>query len=332
MRGALEGQRVLLVVPYFFGYERDIRNELETQGAMVDCIADRPFSAPTLKALTTLSPRAVQPFVDRLYGRLLSEFGAAKYDLVFVVNGQTLSTSMLRHLRSVFPAARFVLYLWDSIANRPLVRHNLPLFDHAYSFDPQDAVRYGMRLRPLFYGHGFQGGDASTSLAPRYKISFIGTAHSDRFPVLDRLRSGLEQGISAYWYLYLQAPWVLHYYRLTQQEMRHARPQDFSFVPLAKSDVESVFSSSLSILDIEHPRQIGLTMRTFETLGAHKKLITTNAGVRDYDFFTPANVCVIDRTSPRVPKEFFDSPYEALPKPIRDRYSISGWLREILSL
>ena len=95
--------------------------------------------------------------------------------------------------------------------------------------------------------------------------------------------------------------------------------------------VQSVFSASLSILDIEHPNQVGLTMRTFETLGASKKLVTTNAGVRDYDFFSPSNVYVIDRVNPRVPKDFLDSPYVPLPDSVRARYSIAGWLNEILA-
>jgi hypothetical protein len=326
---ALAGKRVLLVVPCFFGYERDIKEELVRQGATVDWLPDRPFDTPAMTALTKLRPKWVLPAADRLYERLLQEFGATHYDLVLVVNGQTLSSHMLRRLRGAFPVAQFVLYLWDSIANRSHVRANLTLFDRIYTFDPDDAARYQLRLRPLFYGHGFNATKPMEAPA-HYQISFIGTAHTDRFAVVDRLRTGLHEGVNAFWYLYLQAPWVMHFYRLTKPNMRHSRLEDFNFSPLEKKIVQSVFTESHSILDIEHPRQVGLTMRTFETLGANKKLVTTNAGVREYDFFSAENICVIDRASPRIPPKFFDTPFMPLSDKIRHRYSITGWLAELL--
>jgi hypothetical protein len=325
----LTGKRVLLIAPRFFGYERDIQGELQLQGAVVDWLPDRPFDTPAITALTKLRPKWILPVADRLYERLLVEYGATDYDLILVVNGQTLSGNTLRRLRGSYPAAQFVLYMWDSVANRSHVRENLSMFDRVYTFDPEDSAYYHLRLRPLFYGHGFN--TTQSQISPmRYQISFVGTAHTDRFAVIDRLRASLAEGISAYWYLYLQAPWVLHYYRLTNPSMRHAHFEDFNFTPLKKETLQSIFAESHSILDIEHPRQVGLTMRTFETLGAGKKLVTTNVGIRDYDFFSPENICIIDRLTPRIPSNFFASPFVPLSEAIRKRYSISGWLAELL--
>lgn len=72
-------------------------------------------------------------------------------------------------------------------------------------------------------------------------------------------------------------------------------------------------------------------MRTFETLGAGKKLVTTNASVRGHDFFDERNILVIDRLAPRIPSEFFEVPPVELGPAIRTRYSIAGWLDELLS-
>ncbi len=325
----LDGKRVLFVAPRFFGYERDIHAEVERRGAAVDWLPDRPFDTPAMTALTRLRPGWVLPAADRLYSRMLEGFAAPHYDMVLVVNGQTLSRRMLMRLRAAHPGARFVLYMWDSIANRAHVRDNLALFDRVCTFDPRDAEHYGMHLRPLFYGHGFV---AAPDMPMLHHISFVGTAHTDRFAVVDRLRRTLPQTIDAYWYLYLQAPWVLQVYRWTKPGMRHARAEDFLFVPLGKPTLQAVFSGSRAILDIEHPRQFGLTMRTFETLGAGKKLVTTNAGVREYDFYSEGNVCVIDRQAPSIPREFLERPFEPLPKVLRERYSITGWLDEVLNL
>lgn len=330
MMRALKGQRILLIAPRFFGYERDIQEELIRQGAMVDWLPDRPFDTPLMSALTKIQPNLILPAANRLYMQMLEKFAADHYNMIIVINGQTLSGQVLLSLRNTFPAAKFVLYMWDSIANRKRVQKNLEFFDKIFTFDPRDATNYKIILRPLFYGHKFDMIPTQDQTF-KYKISFVGTSHSDRFKIIDQLRLGLPSNIECFWYLYLQAPWVLQYYRLTKPGMSHAKKNDFKFTPLDKMKLKSVFFDSLSILDIEHPLQIGLTMRTFETLGASKKLITTNSGIRDYDFFSSDNICVIDRHKPFVPASFFDIPYTPLSPQIRNRYSITGWLSELIS-
>ena len=328
--GLLSGKRILMVAPRFFGYERDIQEELTRQGAVVDWLPDRPFDTPIMSALTKIQPNLIFPAADRLYMQLLGKFAADHYNIILVINGQTLSSQTLLRLRGTFPTAIFVLYMWDSIANRKHTLKNLSFFDKVFTFDPRDAVNYQLILRPLFYGHQFDM-MAAHNQSFKYKISFVGTSHSDRFKIIDRLRASLPRGVDCFWYLYLQAPWVLQYYRLTKPGMMHAKMSDFNFTPIDKRNLKSVFSDSLSILDIEHPLQVGLTMRTFETLGANKKLITTNQSIRDYDFFTSNNICVIDRNKPLLPTNFFDSPFTPLPPSIRERYSITGWLSELIS-
>jgi hypothetical protein len=317
-----------LIAPRFFGYERDIRGEIERRGAIVDWLPDRPFDTPLMTALTKLKAEWVQPAADRLYDRLLDQFGATSYDYILVVNGQTLSRWMLSRLRSSFPTAQTILYMWDSIDNRRTVRNNLPLFDTTFSFDPQCSATHGMQLRPLFFAKGFEQSDLDVS----YQVSFIGTAHTDRYAVVNELRKGLPDDIPAYWYLYLQAPWVFEFYRATKPFMRQARRDEFNYVPLDKATVQSVFARSKAILDIEHPNQRGLTMRTFETMGARKKLITTNALITNYDFYRIGNVCVIDRRAPKVPPEFLASPFVPYPEDLLYRYSLEGWVDEVLGL
>jgi hypothetical protein len=327
----LFGKKILLVVPRFFGYEREIIEELQRHGAQIDWLPDRPFDTPALTALTKIGPQLIFPLANRLYEKLLGQFGSAHYDWVLVVNGQTLSSSFLQRLRGDYPSAIFVLYLWDSLANRSHVRHNLSVFDRVLSFDHLDAKKYNLLLRPLFYGRGFTK-TASDGKQPLYDISFVGTAHSDRFAVVDRVKAQLAADVAAFWYLYLQAPWVMHYYRLTKLGMKHARSADFEFKPLTKAEVQSIFSESNCILDIEHPSQVGLTMRTFETLGAQKKIVTTNVSVRDYDFFKAENICVIDRATPNIPADFLQSPFAPIDESTYAKYAIGGWLKEVLDL
>ena len=72
-------------------------------------------------------------------------------------------------------------------------------------------------------------------------------------------------------------------------------------------------------------------MRTFETLGAGKKLVTTNADVQNYAFFDAANICVIDRNNPSVPAAFLEKSATSVSEATRKRYSLAGWVDEIFS-
>ena len=325
MKYSLANKKVLLIVPQFFGYEREIRSEIERRGAQVDFLLDRPFTSPFLKALTRLRRQWVMPAAERYYQENTDANG--DYDYVIVVNGQTLSSRVLEQWRSNFKRAKFFLYMWDSFGNRKDVLNNLRYFDHTFTFDRQDAQQYGMHFRPLFFSKGFE---KAVDAAPEWDISFIGTAHSDRYAIVSRFSAGLDAGVRAYWYLFLQANWVYWVYRAIKKGFRSAKLSEFRFDPLTKADVQEVFFGSVAVLDIEHPRQTGLTMRTLETLGARKKLITTNANVKSYDFFMDSNICVIDRSNPSIPSNFLATPYVDVAPDIYQRYRLEGWLDEIL--
>jgi hypothetical protein len=73
-------------------------------------------------------------------------------------------------------------------------------------------------------------------------------------------------------------------------------------------------------------------MRTFEALGSRRKLVTTNAALREYDFFNPVNITVIDRRRPQLDREFLHTPYEPVKESIRQKYSLSHWVREVCDL
>jgi hypothetical protein len=327
---SFEGKRFLFVAPPFFGYFKEIISEIQSRGGRVDWLPDRPLDHPIGKTITRFAPKLVSYVADRIYSELLADYGASSYDYVLVLNGQTLSTKFLKSLRASYPGALFILYMWDSVANRRHISGNFAFFDRVLSFDPADATFYGLCLRPLFYTPQFSVSYPHTSFA--YDLSLVGTAHSDRYDVISRLSRSLPPAINTFWYLYLQAPWVFYVYRFLKPGMRHSKLREFRFTTLNMSAVNDIFMSSRAVLDITHPRQHGLTMRTFETLGASKKLVTTNAKVSEYDFYDPANIAVIDRCSPSIDPDFLRSDYSTIAPSIVSRYSLAGWLDEVLGI
>lgn len=330
----LNGKTVLLSAPKFFGYENEIADELRRRGAKVDFLADRPFKSPLMHVLARFWRRPVLAFTERYYRRQLANFATERYDYVLIVNGQTWQPGLLADLRARHASATFIFYLWDSLENRSSALALLRYFDRASCFEPKAAARHGLRFRPLFYCPSFDRAPRATgneTAETDYAISFLGTAHTDRYAIVNRIDRQLQPSLSRYWFLYLQAKWVLIVYRILNPAFRDASASTFSFTPLGREESSHIFWRSDAILDIEHPRQVGLTMRTFETLGARKKLVTTNIEVRDYAFFDDANVCVIDRKAPVVPEDFLTSPMKPASAATLARYSLAGWVDEIFA-
>jgi hypothetical protein len=325
----LVGKTILMQVVPYFGYDQVLARALRARGAIVDVLADRPFDSALLHGIAKMARPAVLDYATAIYRRQLETFARSDYDHVLVINGQTMSNEFLRQLRYSYPKARFTFYIWDSFANKPYAVAALPQYDATFSFDRSAAARYGLGFRPLFFSPEF---DLEANAAADIDLSFIGTAHSDRPSIIYQIDQALPTNVSRYWFLYLKAPWVLHYQRQVNRHFRGIPASMFSYAPMPRDAVGSVFRRSRAFLDIEHHLQTGLTIRTFEALGARKKLITTNADIRNYDFYDPMNVEVLDRANPVVDPHFFSAPAREVTPALRYRYSVDGWIDEVLGI
>jgi len=318
--------RALLVAPRFFGYEREIREQMVRDGWAVDMLPDRPFDAAALKALARVAPALTASQANRFYASEVQRLGAARYDLILVIQGECVFKPTLRLLRTAFPAARHVFYTWDSLTNKPASRGRLPMYDECFTFDEVDAANLGIRFRPLFFTPGFE---REAAPAPAYDISFVGTIHSDRYAIVKAIQAQLRDPARAYWYLYLQAPWMFAARKLFTRTIAGATRPEFRFAPLPTARVQDIFLASRAVLDIEHPAQRGLTMRTIEALGSQTKLVTTNAAVAACDFFDRENIAIIDRRDPGLPPGFLATPFRPVPAAVHERYRLRTWVREV---
>ena len=76
-----------------------------------------------------------------------------------------------------------------------------------------------------------------------------------------------------------------------------------------------------------------MSFRPFEAIGLKKKLITNNIEIKNYDFYDPQNIFVIeDIENISISKDFFESEYKELPKEIVEKYFIKNWIETICNL
>ena len=76
--------------------------------------------------------------------------------------------------------------------------------------------------------------------------------------------------------------------------------------------------------------QNGLSMRTFECLGYHKKIITTNKNVLKYDFYREENIYYYDGENIDFDNIFFKSEYVEIDDELLKKYSLNTWIEKLL--
>ncbi len=62
-----------------------------------------------------------------------------------------------------------------------------------------------------------------------------------------------------------------------------------TFISVDKKEWQDILSRTKIVIDLSHPLQTGLTMRTFEALASGCHLLTTNTNIRFEDFFIHLN-------------------------------------------
>jgi hypothetical protein len=248
-------------------------------------------------------------------------------DIVLIINPESVSLKILYRIKKVTSASKYILYMWDSLSNKKYTKKIMPFFDKILTFDPVDAQVLNIIFRPLF----FCSSKSSKNIKEKeIDISFIGTGHSDRALILNTIKNH-HTDKKIFFYLYLQAPFIYYYNRITNRNFKNIPKGMFHFFPMAYDEYERITESSKVVIDIEHPAQKGLTIRTLEMLGKEIKLITTNENVKRYDFYNTSNILVIDRTNPVIDIDFINNNYQPLSADLYYKYSIDGWLEDIIS-
>lgn len=328
----LKDKRVLMFGPKFFGYREVIADEIRALGGKVDLYDERPNNSAFCKIMLRKSVPFYRGVTRKYYRSIIEANKQKKYDYIFVIKSEAIDKNIFSDLKAAFGSAKFVLYLWDSVDNVPGGAEKIKMYDRVLTFDPIDAKEYSLIHRPLFFRNEFATKYEEKN-EYKYEVAFVGTAHSIRPWVISRLEAQCrERSKNCFSYMFLPHPIVFLYNKLLNKAYKGIKKSDIHFKPIAPERINEIYADSLCILDVEHGAQRGLTMRTIEMIGVGKKLITTNKGIKEYDFYNENNICIIDRGNPRVREDFWTSNYEAVPEEILSRYSLKSFVQEIFDI
>lgn len=325
--------KVLLIIPNFFDYPQQICDEIRSMGHEVDWFDDRPSTNCFIKAAIRINKDVINFIIRRYFNGMMEYVKNKKYDKILLISGQSLSFNehMIIELKETQPQAEFVLYQWDSVKNFAYIEGLQKFFDRCYSFDRQD-VSENQRLKflPLFYSKRYAAIGKKPIDEYKYDFMFVGTAHPKKYKFVSEMSKKLIFAYKRqYVYFYFPSRLVYMFRKLKNSELKKAKYSEFHFTPIKGKEMDQLLYESRCVLDSAQSGQTGLTIRVLESLGARRKVITTNQDVVNYDFYRAENIYVYSGNFD-FSDVFFNSEYQDVEKDIYNKYSLNSWLKELL--
>ena len=323
-------KKVLFISTTFNSYYIEIINCFRKMEYEVDWYSDRPSNSIFTRAMIRLNPKILRHKIKKYSNKIIDETKENKYDLVFVILGQSFEKTFWEKLRSNNPNAKFIYYLWDSSINFNCILNNYKHFDVVYSFDKNDCNNYNFIFHPLFYTEQFNV--AKANLQNKYDYAYIGTVKPGRYGKVNDILNILERNnLSGYKFFYLHSKKVLTYYKFKfKNEFKNVKKIDLNYNLLTKEECFNIENNSKIIVDVPQPGQLGLTIRVFEALGMQKKIMTTNADIINYDFYNENNIYVIKDNEIDFNSDFFKKEFIPIDDAVREKYYILNWLKTMI--
>ena len=324
-------KKVLFFCPKFFGYEKALAQKMMDSGAEVHFYDERMNPSSLEKILIRLNLRGfLKSKIYKYYTAILDEYEIDYFDYIIFFNPETVTTDLLKKMKNKQNKAKFILYMWDSFSNKLHSKDLISYFDKCLTFNREDADNYSMSFRPLFFIDEYNADLVSEKTDCDIDIGFIGTIHSDRYGILKQIEKwATENRLSTYFYMYFPSYIVYLKYKLEMIGKYKIKKEEFHFNSLSPKEVFSILNRCKAIVDIQHPNQTGLTMRTVEMLGMRKKIITTNLDIESYDFYNSSNILKVSRENIIISQDFLSSE-NFIETDARKKYSIENFLLDII--
>jgi hypothetical protein len=216
---------------------------------------------------------------------------------------------------------KIAAYQWDGMSVYPEVYAKVSLFERFFVFDVND-VKTNVKFLPLtnFYFDDIKPKKNTND------VYFVGNYKEDRIEALLNLSRKLRDlGINTK---------AINLCVKSKQQANLLKNEPINIVYNEVTFIENIANSSSSkiIIDVANAVHCGLSMRPFEALGYKKKLITNNVLIKNYDFYHPDNIFVIENGNLDGLENFIALPYKDIPENIVEKYSFSNWIKYVFDI
>ena len=325
----IKNKTIILCVPDHFGLPERFKQNLEAIGFITTVITDN-FEVKIglkntlihgykkfIKGYKTFKKEKKNELKLQMQLDVL-EKNCKRFDYSLFIRPDLFSSELINIIKG--RSDKLSAYQWDGLDRYPLVYKRIDLFDRFFVFDVNDLSK-SEKLLPLtnFYFDDIPISEDKTD------VYFVGTYMKNRIDLLLKLaRKCKELGLTT----------SINLNICSAQKAEKLKEEPITIITKPISFTQNIINVSKSkiILDFANNVHFGISMRTFETIGYKKKLITNNELVKKYDFYNPNNIFVIENDQLDGLEEFLSIPYEDLSNEINTKYSFTNWIKYVLDI
>lgn len=332
-----ERGRLLLAAPAAFGLYELIVDNLEFLGFEVVHIEDDgyPFKYRSVgQRLSNLFRKVFlgdKEYKNKLRRQFIIDSQLRRvqqydnYDYALVLRADFFREDILASIRN--KTKHMISFHFDGLLMDPHVLDTVHLFDQFYVFDKDDLDRfpdYSLLYSPNFYfDYPLPAGSQRNSA--NANVYYVSTFHESRVDDLIALHRFLSLQFEKVEFVLVYHAEKEHLVPCYARENMRLQNKLVDF----KEQLEGVATSDL-ILDLVLADHAGLSFRIFEGLSLKKKVVTTNARVRDADFYHPNNFHVFDGINFDELELFLETAYVDIADDIMQQYSFTNWIESKL--
>ena len=290
---------------YYF--DRIHSPELTIRGLFYD---HAELKNPILMFLRKKGSRWTRLFYQDWYKRLDEYQKIIVLDTLFIFD-----VKLMENIARKAPNAKRYFYSWNVVKNEARFasaqKAALDAGFRYYSYDKGDCEKYGLRFNTIMY-------DRTLTLepaVPQYDTLFLGFLKDRKDDLLSLYEMLTSAGLKP------------NFVTVDLKHKHENLPFTFRSDYVSYYDYLKMVGDSRSILDIAQQGQDGYSMRVMEAIFFNKKLITTNAAVRQSNFYDENNILIIEfgATTAEELRAFFEKPFKPYDESVRQYYSIEAW-------
>lgn len=236
-------------------------------------------------------------------------------DVILTIKGDWIDPKQVLEFKKY--TKKSIAFFNDNIYRCPKILKVIPNFDEVYSFEKEDCEKYKLKfISNWIYSAENQ---EVTNNSFDYDVFNI-SSKDNRFKTISKVADELKkQNITSKIIIF-------------DKKNKNSNPNiEFISKYIQIAEVNDYIKRSKLLLDIQRKEQNGLTFRVFESMSLHKKLITTNPNIVNYDFYRPNNILVIDEENIHFDADFFKIPYEPIPENIYNKYTLDNWINKVFN-
>lgn len=315
----MTSKKITLIYPFAYGYIDFVVKELQNNPNIT--VTD--IKTDAIKYTYPNKLVKIGNGITKLFGRNIKKVYfnkqilqqiTEKQDIIFIIRPDLLEVTLLKELKQ--NSKTFIAYFYDSCKKYPRQLEIAHFFDEIYSYEKEDIEQYNFTETSNFiYDETLKSEEIKFDI-------FNVSSYDSRINEIDKVSTELfNAGFKIYFVLFWFQK-LIYPHLISSTEY------------LTLEETKKLISQSKAMIDIQRQDQKGLSFRTFESLGYRKKLITTNIAVKDYDFYHPNNILVVDSNhlNPEEIKKFLELNYVEIPQNIINQYNVASFTKKIFKL